>query len=57
MVIVGDDKKLMGVLCGWIPDTIRDGIRVSESVSDVFEGGAGFLDDFLDLVNLYFNWG
>ena len=57
MVIMGDDKKLMGVLFGWVPDTIRDDVRVSESVSDVLEGGAGFLDDFLDLVNLYFNWG
>ena len=56
MVVVEDDKTLVGVLKGWILDTIQDSVRVKDaSSSDVLEGGAIFLDDFLDLVNLYFD--
>ena len=58
MVVVGDDKVLVGVLKGRILDTIRDSVRVKDvSSSDVLEGGAILLDDFLDLVNLYFDCG
>ena len=38
-------------------NAVRDGVRVGEFVSDVFEGGVVFLDDFSDLVNLNFDWG
>jgi len=57
VVVVGDNKKLVGVFRGRVPNAIRDGIRVSEFADDVFKSGAAFLDDFLDLVNLDFNRG
>ena len=50
-------KKLVGVFRGRVPNAILDGVRVSEFASDVFESGAAFLGDFLDLVNLNFNRG
>ena len=45
------------MLRGWVLNTIRDGVQVNKLVGDVFESGAVFLDDFLDLVNLNFNQG
>ena len=53
VVVVGDDEVLVGVLEGWIFDTIRDSVRVNNGSSDVFENGM----IFLYLVNLYFNQG
>ena len=56
MVVVGNDEVLVGVLVGRIRDTIRDSVRVKDvSSSDILEGGAIFLDDFL--VDLYFDRG
>ena len=58
VVLVEDDEALVGVLEGRIRDTIRDSVRVKDvSSSDVLEGGAIFLGDFLDLVDLYFDRG
>ena len=58
VVFVEDDEALVGVLEGRISDTIRDSVWVKDvSSSDVLEGGAIFLDDFLSLVDLYFDRG
>ena len=55
---MGDDEVLVGVLVGRICNTIRDSVRVKDvSSCDVLEGGAVFLDDFLNLVDLYFDRG
>ena len=58
VVVVEDDETLVGVLEGRISDAIRDSVRVKDvSSSDVLEGRAIFLGDFLDLVDLYFDRG
>ena len=58
VVVVEDDETLVGVFEGRISDTIRDSVRVKDvSSSDVLEGGAIFLDNFCDLVDLYFDRG
>ena len=58
MVVVGDYEILVGVFDGRIHDTIRESVRVKNvSGSDIMEGRAIFLDDFLDLVDLYFDRG
>ena len=58
VVVVEDDETLVGVLEGRILDTIWDSVRVKDvSSSDILDGGAIFLDGFLDLVGLYFDRG
>ena len=58
VVVVKDDEALVGVLEGQILDTIRDSVWVKNvSSGDVLEGRAIFLDDFLNLVDLYFDRG
>ena len=58
VVVVGDDEILVRVFVGRVCDTIRDSVRVKDvSSRDVLEGGTIFLDDFCDLVDLYFNGG
>ena len=58
VVVVEDDEALVGVLEGRISNTIRDSVRVKDvSSSDVLEGRAIFLNDFLNLVDLYFDRG
>ena len=53
MVVVGDNEVLVGMLEGRILDTIRDSVWVKDVSSDVLEGRAFFLDNFLNLVDLY----
>ena len=56
VVVVEDNETLVRVLKGRILDTIRDSVRVKDVCSsDILEGRAIFLDDFL--VDLYFNRG
>ena len=56
VVLVEDDEALVGVLEGRILDAIRDSVWIKDvSSSNVLEGRAIFLDDFLVLVDLYFD--
>ena len=58
VVVVEDNEVLVRVLEGRIRDAIRDSVRIKDvSSGDILEGGAIFLDDFLDLVDLYFDRG
>ena len=58
VVVVEDDEALVGVLEGRIRDTVWDSVWVKDvSSCDILESGAVFLDDFLDLVDLYFDRG
>ena len=53
-MVVGDYEVLVGVLEGRIFNTIRDSVWVNDDTSDVFKGRA---INFLNLVDLYFDWG
>ena len=58
VIVVGDDEVLVWVFVGRICDTIQDSVRVKDvSSGDILESRAVFLDDFLDLVDLYFDCG
>ena len=56
-MVMGDDEILVRVLRGWVSNAIWDGVQVNKFISDVFKRGAVFLNDFLNLLNLNFNWG